>query len=250
MTEEAVKFRFSKRYVNAYLKHTHKTYVNGKKVTYRLVDGDPELDIKKQDKESTGKRLYIPTEVVEFTDPTEIEFLKSKPEFGKEISVYDPIAINKQRVKDLTEGVKVLREVLNLSPVDLRVFGYRVFGDSSLKMSGDELTIKATAYAQDEPEKAAEYLKEEGNQENLFVALAFTKKVIEQNISASKVLWSDSKATIVDVAEGLSPLEAVVRYLRTNDGQTVKQLISDKMKEDTAEKVAKNTSNGGKKNSK
>lgn len=224
-------YRFSKELFNMTLKSSHEVVVeeNGKKVktTYRLVEGDSELDIRKQRKDAEPIRFNVASLEMVVEDETIQRFLESRPDFGKNIKMYDPIEESKKALKNTEKSINLLKTIVVFENDKIIELGYALFGREALEDVKDgniaHLTNKILAKAQEDPEYVDNLLNDSKNKERLFASLLIGKGIFEVSIDERYVNWGDNGALVLSVPNGLTALDALTEYLISKEGVEVKK---------------------------
>ncbi|MEI7488037.1 MAG: hypothetical protein WCJ72_11635 [Chryseobacterium sp.] len=241
-------YQFDRSMLNLVLKPEHEAIVDGKKVMYRLVKGDSELDIKKQREKAETIPFRINSSLMVVTDETIQKWLESKPYFGTKINIYDPVKENENSMQSVIDNVKTVIKVTELSNEGLLGLGYQVLGQRALDMVKENndyngLKLQLSAKANQDAKYIETLLDSEKNSTYSWFALAFAKGIIKENESGTLVSWGGENGTeIISVPLGKKPIEAMVEHSSTVEGATVKQLIGQKMVDTVTKKVAENNS--------
>lgn len=243
-------YMFDRTLVNMVLKPEHEVNLeDGAKETWRLVKGDSELNIKKQRPTAVINRFRVATEKMVISDATIQKWLESKPYFGTKIKIYDQAEENKKALESVMANVNTVLKVSNLNNEELLGLGYQVFGQTALNMvkeegSYDGLKMQLLAKANNEAETIEDLLDKEKNSSSTWWALAFAKGYIKEDQSGTEIAWGEKYggAKIISVTVGVKPIDALTNYATTEEGQTLKQLIGQKMVETVVSKDAKNLS--------
>lgn len=248
-------YQFDKSLLNTMISPKHETVdKEGKKVTYRLVKGDAELNIKKQRDNAEPISFRVYNTIIPIKDKTTQEWLESKPWFGRLVKEYDPVSENQTKVQEVKDNLKTVMKVMELGNYELLGLGYQLFGQSALdkvkreKQDFSGLKIDIAAKANEDASMIEELLSKENATYTLF-GLAFAKGIIKEDESGTAISWGEENgAKIMSVTPGVKPLKAIVEYSTTTEGATVKQLIGQRMTDEAVNKKAKegteNTSKG------
>lgn len=237
---------FDKSLLNTMINPKHETTnEKGEKVTYRLVKGDSELDVKKQRDNAEPESIIIYNSIMPIKDATTQKWLESKPWFGRMCKIYDPVAENQEKVKEVTSNLKTVMKVMELSSYDLLGLGYQLFGQKALDKVKQEnydysgLKIDIAAKANENSAMIEEKLAE-NNSTYTWFGIAFAKGIIKEDESGTVISWGgENGARIIAVTPGVKPIDAIVEYSTTTEGATVKQLIGQRMQDEVVEKTAK-----------
>lgn len=238
-------YQFDRSMLNMILKADHEVKIGDKKETWRLIEGDSELNIKKQSEKANPKRIRINTELVVFDDETEQKWIESRSDFGTKIRIYDKAKENEKTLKGVMSNMETVLRVSNLGKEEMIGLGYQVFGQSALNMikedgGYDGLKLKLLAKANMESDKLDELMDKEKNSSSTWWALAFAKGYIKEDQSGTEVAWGDDfgGSKIISVTVGVRPIDALTEYATTVEGASVKQLIGQKMVEKVVDKVS------------
>lgn len=243
---EGVIFRFHPDMVNMLLKTRFEgKNKEGKTTMLRLVEGDEELDEKKQSKEAKQKTFKVTGQEMFITDTATIEMLKARPDFGDLISIFDPVKDNKEQVEAIIAEHKIIGEVALLENVDTLNLGILVFGLESLARvkDGDYNGLKKDliAYTAMNSEEVGKLLSDKAKSLAWFSAVAYAKDVVKSDVAGNSVMWASNDELIVNVTKGQKPIEALAEYLGTKEGLEVKQLIGSRLEAEAVDNKAKQT---------
>ena len=232
-------YEFDRELINMILKPDYETLVDGKKVTYRLIEGDSTLDIKKQSEKAEVIRFRVNTQQMKEDDATIQEWIENNPLFKKgKIRIYDPKAESASNMEAITNNIQTLLKVTKLEKEELLGLGYQVFGRSAFLLVAekgyDGLTEDLVTYANVNPD-AIEAKLGDNNKDYTWASLAFAKNIIKEDDAGGKVLWSHNDAHIVTVVKGQVPIDAVVDFFHSKEGKEVKQEIGLIIQKQTAE---------------
>ena len=217
--------------IGMYLSSTHEvTDKEGNITTNRLVEGDSELNIKKQSPTATPKIIYIGSKVFSTSDVTVQKFLESKPYFGTKIKEYDPVKINTEKLDAKRKSINVLKEVIALDRKEIFEVGYVLFGRKALNYIKNNdingLHGEIIDLAGNEPEKVDNILNNADNKDTLFAGFLIASGVFEVSIDDRFVTWADNGSTVYAVPNGVSAVEGLVEYFKTTEGREVKKEAS------------------------
>lgn len=227
---EGTIFRFDDRFINMFLQTRFPGKLDGKHTIIRLVEGDDELDEKKQAENAIqrqfkviGKEMFIEDEVV-------IKWLKLNKDFGTLITIHDPAAENKAKVAELKKGLDTIIKITKMGNADLLQLGILKYGSKeALRQVADGdyegLRIELAGEAQQDPEEMERLMDKNENQNLTFAAVAFAANIVKEDDSSTNVKWVSNDAHIVSVATGLRPVDALASFFETTEGNKVKQEI-------------------------
>lgn len=229
-----------------YMSPQHEVKTSKGYVTYRFIEGDDELELKKQtQKEVTKKRIYLGQMIHTTDDPTEQKFIESKPYYGKLINVYDPLALNKEKSEKVRRDAELLVKIANMDQQsEILIYGIRIFGNAALEQSAkgdiEGLRLQLVEYAQENPEKMIEIMNKDNHEsaEYLFASLAFAKGIIKSANGGRNVVWANNETNIISVVVGQEPLDALVQFFKTIEGKEVKQMIGAEIETIVSEKLS------------
>lgn len=246
-------YQFDKSMLNMVLKADHEAVEKGEKVTYRLVKGDSELNIKKQRDNAEPQRIRIDNELMNISDATTQRWLESKPYFGTKVKIYNKAKENEKALESVMANMNTVMKVSELNNEDLLGLGYQVFGQSALDMVKEDgqyngLKIKLLAKANMDSEYMEKLMDKEKNSSSTWWALAFAKGYIKEDESGTIVRWGDDfgGSKILNVTVGVRPIDALTDYATTEEGSAVKQLIGQKMVDTVVDKgIVPDTGAGG-----
>lgn len=236
-------YQFDKSLLNTMISPKHETLdKDGKKVTYRLVKGDAELNLKKQRDNAEPVSFMVHNTIIPIKDTTTQEWLESKPWYGRLCKEYDPVSENQTKIKEVKDNLKTVMKVMELGNYELLGLGYQLFGQSALdkvkreKQDFSGLKIDIAAKANEDPALIEKLLSKENSTYTIF-GLAMAKGIIREDESGTAIYWGEeSGSKIMSVTPGVKPLDAIVEYSTTTEGATVKQLIGQRMTEEAVEK--------------
>ena len=229
-----------------YVSPKHEVKTDKGYVTYRIIEGDNELELKKQgDRAVTTRRIYLGQRIHSTDDPTEQKFLESKPWFGTKLKIYDPLAENKKKEAELMRDADIIAKVSTISDnTDLVKYAYRLFGNSALEKAGVNdyagIRVDLIRYTVENPEEMIELMSEDSkSSEYLEAGLFFVKGIIKETDSGTSVSWGDNDTKFLSVVVGQRPLDAVVDFFGTVEGKEVRQLAGQKMETIVKDNLAK-----------
>lgn len=229
-------YQFDESMWNMVLKPDHETKEDGKKVTFRLVKGDDELNVKRQRENAEPIRFRVNTPLMVVSDETTQRWLESKPYFGSKVKIYDKAKENEQVLEGVMSNMNTVLKVSELSNEDLLGLGYQVFGQTALDMvkedgQYDGLKVKLLAKANMDSDAMEALMDKEKNSSSTWWALAFAKGFIKEDQSGTEITWGDDHggAKIINVTVGVKPINALTDYAMTEEGASIKQLIGQKM---------------------
>ena len=224
-------YLFDKELTGMYMSPKHEVHTeDGKIITYRLIEGDSELDIKKQSANAVPKAPFIGQRLFSTEDLTLQKFIESKPYFGTRISIYDPMALNSERLESKKKSISLLKEVASFERNKIMEVGYVLFGKQSLEQikAGDidGLHDKIIEFVGNEPEKADEVINNKNNAELLFAGFLIASGVFTISIDERYVKWAHNDAVVYTVPNGVQALEGLVDFFQTKEGKEVKKEAS------------------------
>lgn len=200
---------------------------DGTKVTYRLIKGDSELEMKKQPENVETRSPYLGQKIFTTDDVTEQKFIESKSYYGTKITHYDPLANSKKELEEQTNSINLLGEVASLDDDKIRQVGYVLFGRESLQYLKEGnfagLKGKVLKEAALNPEGVSKVLNEKSNADALFAGMLIASEIFNVSVDEREVMWGDNGSRIYSVPNGVSALEGLVEYFKTAEGREVKK---------------------------
>jgi hypothetical protein len=237
-------YLFDKSYQRTYLSPRHEVKFDDGYKTYRLIEGDTELELKKQGtRKVTEMRIFVGSQLYSTDNVTVQKFIESKPKFGDKIKIYDPVAENKAKADEATSDLRIMLEVTDLEQPELLSLAWNLFGrDAVVKAKeGDYSGIKldVLAHTQKNPAEVKELLTDKTKNQKFEIGLAIAQGVIEDN--ATEVVWAHNGSKIVSIPRDLTAVQAMVDLYKQNEGREVRKLVQTMMKEKGAKKTETKT---------
>ena len=225
---------------NRYINYKHEVKTDKGFVTYRLIEGDDELELKKQSNNFTPKRIYFGGTTYTTEDPTVQKFIESRSDFGKKIKIYDKAAESTAKLKEARHQSSLVQKAAKLEGEELAQVGYAVFGNKALKFlqenDSDGLQLDLMTYAQEYPSEFEELLKDkESKTVKLYLALAFGKGILKETDGGTSVSWGDTEEKIMTVSRGKKAIDDMVDFFKTEEGRVVRSIINTKLGEKSVE---------------
>ena len=239
-------YKFDRELLGMNLKPSYETTVNKKKVIYRLVQGDSDLNIKNQSERAEPIYYKINTIKQVEEDETVQEWLENHPRFGTLIKEFNPVAEKEAQLATIEEELDIIDEVRNLADEDALSLGYVLFGRDVLSRNPKVLKHDLIKAAMNDASEVKTKMDKKQNAEELFVGLALVTQVIKEADSGTSVKWADNDAKITSVTKGVTPVQELVNYFKTTEGSTVRQEIHLRVKDKFAEKVVETKKTAGK----
>ncbi|WP_294203011.1 hypothetical protein [uncultured Chryseobacterium sp.] len=221
----------------------------------RLVQGTNEVVQSKQDKNAKSKifRTGFPniqegTDVyyqTEIDDKAVLNYLMKTAYWGSLIQEYDPIAVSKKESKAATAEIAVLSEITKITDnIDLLSIGYALYGTEALQYGKDNnyegLRVNILKTAMEENAAVAKLLADKGKSDYMLLALAFAKGIIAEGEAGNSVVWGDENgATILRITLGERPIDSLISFFDTSDGQEIRQMIGLKIEAATKKATVK-----------
>lgn len=235
-------FRFTQKHLNKNLTHTYEYKdENGKIITRRFVEGDSELDMKKQSPNAVPKKFSVTALHMEIDNPALVEFLKGRRDFGTDITIYDPAEENKKALEAINNSRNVFNTVFDMDNTSILQLGILVKGQPALKsvVNNDYNGLRKDmlAYTSQHPEKVSKLIDDNENKDYLWAAMAFAKRIVKADESDTAVKWVDNDTLVTRVTKGTTPVEALVDFFSTQDGAEVKQEIGLRMQKKATEQI-------------
>ena len=229
--------------VGMFLSPKHEvTLEDGSIVTYRLVEGDSELNQKKQSENAVPRSFYVGQRLVNTEDVTLQKFIESRKDFGSRITVYDPVSINKEKLAEKKKSISLLKDVALFDKAKILEVGYVLFGREALELIKlgdiDGLHDKIIEFAGNDPDKANEIINDKNNVETLFAGYLIASGILNISIDEKYITWADNGTTVYTVPNGVTALDGLVDYFQTTEGKEVKKEASTRMARKTAKKAA------------
>ena len=229
--------------VGMFLSPKHEvTLEDGSIVTYRLVEGDSELNQKKQSNNAVPRSFYVGQRLVNTEDVTLQKFIESRKDFGSRITIYDPVAINKEKLADKKRSITLLKDVAQFDKSKILEVGYVLFGREALNLIKDGdidgLHDRIIDFAGENPERANDVIYDKNNTETLFAGYLIASGVLEVSIDEKYVTWADNGTTVYTVPNGVTALNGLVDFFQTTEGKEVKKEASSRMARKTVKKTA------------
>lgn len=216
---------------------------DGTKVTYRLIKGDSELEIKKQPEKVETKSIYLGQKIYTTDDVTEQKFIESKPYYGKKIKHYDPLANSKKELEEQTNSINLLGKVATMEDDKIRQVGYVLFGREALTYLKEKnfagLKGKVLKEAALNPDAVSAVINDKDNADALFAAYLVASGVFEVSVDEREVVWGDNQSRVYSVPNGVSALEGLVEYFKTTEGREVKKEASMRIEKKATSNAAK-----------
>ena len=216
---------------------------DGTKVTYRLIKGDSELEVKKQPEKVETKSIYLGQKIFTTDDVIEQKFIESKPYYGKKIKLHDPLANSRKELEDQTNSINLLGEVATMEDDKIRQVGYVLFGREALTYLKDKnfagLKGKVLKEAALNPEAVSAVINDKDNADALFAAYLVASGVFEVSVDEREVVWGDNQSRVYSVPNGVSALEGLVEYFKTTEGREVKKEASMRIEKKATSNAAK-----------
>lgn len=216
--------------VGIYLSPIHTVTIKGYTTQYRLIEGDSELDIKKQRMGGNTREIYIGQRVFSTEDETLQRFIESKPYFGDKIKEYDPIAENKKKLEAEKRSVSLLMKVTQFKRDKIMEAGYALFGREAMEYIRNEdisgLHSKIIHATANDFEKVDTILNNKDNSVRLFAGFLIASGIFEVTIDDRHIVWSDNQSKIYTAPQGVDILDGFVEYLQTKEGQEIKKEAS------------------------
>lgn len=203
------------------------TKTDGTKVTYRLIKGDSELELKKQPEKVETRSIYLGQKIFTTDDVTEQKFIESKPYYGTKIKLHDPLANSRRELEEQTNSINLLGEVASLEDDKIRQVGYVLFGREALQYLKEGnfagLKGKILKEAALNPEGVSNVINDKSNADALFAGLLIASGILDVSVDEREVTWSDNGSRVYSVPNGVSALEGLVEYFKTSEGREVKK---------------------------
>lgn len=216
---------------------------DGTKVTYRLIKGDSELEMKKQPEKVDTRTIYLGQRIFTTDDVTEQKFIESKPYYGKKIKHYDPLANSKKELEEQTNSINLLGEVATMEDDKIRQVGYVLFGREALTYLKEKnfagLKGKVLKEAALNPDAVSAVINDKDNADALFAAYLVASGVFEVSVDEREVMWGDNQSRVYSVPNGVSALEGLVEYFKTTEGREVKKEASMRIEKKATSNAAK-----------
>lgn len=216
---------------------------DGTKVTYRLIKGDSELEVKKQPEKVETKSIYLGQKIFTTDDVTEQKFIESKPYYGKKIKLHDPLANSRKELEDQTNSINLLGEVATMEDDKIRQVGYVLFGREALTYLKEKnfagLKGKVLKEAALNPEAVSAVINDKDNADALFAAYLVASGVFDVSVDEREVVWGDNQSRVYSVPNGVSALEGLVEYFKTTEGREVKKEASLRVEKKAGENASK-----------
>lgn len=226
-----------------YMSPKHEVKKDGKTVMYRLIQGDSELELKKQPENAETRTIYFGQKIFTTDDLTEQQFIESKPYYGTKIKHYDPLAETTKRVAEKKKTVNLLKEVIGFDDDKIRTVGYRLFGRTALEYIKEGnlngLHDELIDYAGENPEVMQLKIDDKENAEALYAAFLVASGVLEVSIDDRHVVWGDNQSRVYSVPNGTSALDGLVEYFKTAEGREVKKEASLRVEKKAGENASK-----------
>jgi len=227
-------YLFDKAYQRTYLSPRHEVKTDDGYVTYRLVEGDTELELKKQGTRKVSEtRIFVGSQLLSTDNVTWQKFIESKPGFGTKIKIYDPVAENEAKAEEATKDLKVMLEVTDLEQNELLSLAWNLFGrDAVIKAKeGDYAGIKldVLGHTQKFPNEVKELLTDKTKNQKFEIGLAIAQGIIEDN--ATEVRWGHNEVKIVSIPRDTTAVQAMVDFYKETEGRETRKQIQTMMKE-------------------
>lgn len=229
---------------------------NGNVEMIRLVSGTNEVVESKQDKNAKpkdfrtgyaniqeGDQVFYQTEI---TDKAILNYLKKTPYWGQYITEYDPIAKSKEESEGYKKEISVLAKISTMEEGEMLQLGYAVLGKEALEYAKandmEGLRVSMFKHASEDSDSVSELMDNKNKKDFLLMALAFSKGIVEEGDAGNSVVWGDqNRSKICSVAVGEKPIDALMTFIETKEGQEVKQMIGLKIEEAAKEAKPKTT---------
>lgn len=239
-------YLFDKELTGMYMSPKHEVHTeDGNILTYRLIEGDSELDIKKQSVNASPKAPFIGQRLFSTEDLTLQKFIESKPYFGTRVTIYDPVALNSERLESKKKSISLLKEVASFERNKIMEIGYVLFGRQALDQIKvgdiDGLHDKIIEYVGNEPEQAHEVINNKNNAERLYAGFLIASNVFEVSVDERFVKWAHNGSTIYTVPNGLTVLDGLVDFFQTKEGKEVKKEASMKIENKSVKTASRKT---------
>lgn len=200
---------------------------DGTRVTYRLIKGDSELEMKKQPENAETQRIFLGQKIYTTDDVTIQKFIESKHYYGTKIKHYDPLENSKKELEEQTNSINLLGRVASLDDAEMRQLGYVLFGREAMEhlKKGDFAGLKGKVLKETalNPEGVSKLLDDPKKADAFFAGYLVTSGILEISVDEREVFWADNKARIYAVPNGVSALEGLVEYFKTSEGREVKK---------------------------
>lgn len=230
-------YKFDKELLGMNMKPHYEVTKGSKRLTHRLVMGDSELNIKNQSETATPIYYKVNTVKQIETDSVVQEWLEDHPLFGTKISVFDLVAEKDAKLQIIEAELDIIDEVRSLDDQESLSLGYVLFGKSVLTTNPRVLKHDLIKAAMADTANVAGKMDSKQNESELFVGLALAADVITESDSGTKIRWSHNNEVITSVTKGFSPIEEMVRYLKTTEGKIVNSEIHQLVKSKFADQV-------------
>jgi hypothetical protein len=226
-----------------YMSPKHEVKKDGKTVMYRLIQGDSELELKKQPENAETRTIYFGQKIFTTDDVTEQQFIESKPYYGTKIKHYDPLANSKKELEEQTNSINLLGEVSSMEDDKIRQVGYVLFGREALQYLKEGnfagLKGKILKEAALNPEAVSGVINDKSNADALFAGMLIASEIFNVSVDEREVTWGDNGSRIYAVPNGVSALEGLVEYFKTAEGREVKKEASLRVEKKAGENASK-----------
>ena len=200
---------------------------DGTRVTYRLIKGDSELEMKKQPENAETQRIFLGQKIYTTDDVTIQKFIESKHYYGTKIKHYDPLENSKKELEEQTNSINLLGEVSSMEDDKIRQVGYVLFGRESLQYLKEGnfagLKGKILKEAALNPEAVSGVINDKSNADALFAGMLIASEIFNVSVDEREVTWGDNGSRIYAVPNGVSALDGLVEYFKTSEGREVKK---------------------------
>ncbi len=228
-------YLFDKAFQRTYLSPRHQVKTKDGYVTYRLIEGDTELEMKKQgNRKVTEIRPYIASRMFNTDNVTIQKFIESRPDFGTKIKIYDPVSENEAKEAEAKNDLMIMNDVLDLDKVELVSLAWNIFGkDVATKQAIEDysgIRLDVLAFAQKEPAKVKELMADKSKNVKFEIGIAFAQGIIEDK--ATEITWSGEKGNrIITIPRDTTAIEALADFYKEPEGREVRRLVQTKLKE-------------------
>lgn len=227
-----------------YLSPKHEVRLkDGTKVTYRLIKGDSELELKKQSEKVETRSIYLGQKIFTTDDVTEQKFIESKPYYGTKIKLHDPLANSRRELEEQTNSINLLGEVSSMEDDKIRQVGYVLFGREALQYLKEGnfagLKGKILKEAALNPEAVSGVINDKSNADALFAGMLIASEIFNVSVDEREVSWGDNGSRIYSVPNGVSALEGLVEYFKTTEGREVKKEAGLRLQTKASAKASK-----------
>lgn len=223
-------YLIDKELLRTFLSPKHEVTKNGVTTMYRLIEGDSELDMKKQRLGGSPKVIFLGQRVFSTDDETIQRFIESKPYFGTKITIYDPVSENKKNHEEKVRSIELLKKVASFTKEKILEIGYALFGRMSLDYikNGDMngLHNEIIDEAGNNPERVNELLEDKSNKHRLYAGYLIATGVFDVSIDDRYINWGHNGSQVYVVPNGISPVDGLAEFFQTSEGSEVKKEAS------------------------